>query len=422
MALTVRLSILIFEEIDWSMKLIKRISMVFICMIFSACFLIVMMMIFAVLRYPDGQSEYEIMNYLLSRVTIQTAVGEDVWAAKYPYDNAIIEKWESKFMKIEKTVNSFCTVSFPFGEGINTVLNYFEKNILHYNISEISGIYENQRYVEDAAENVIELKETVNEMEIPFLYVQTPSAGSISYYQGNVVEGDSLMIAERSYCLMKILEENEVDFINIARDYPDGITFDSSGHWMPDDGCRCASIIAEEMKNKFGFDLELNIFNENNFVDLMDDYTEERDEIKKNRGYDFYVPVSKYDGDYSLIYAEASSWNGSFNDTMFKEREEWMLDKGPYHNIFRITNTSIYEIRNNNAENDIKILVIGDSFNWPVSTYLSLAVKDVIVIHNAGFTGSIVSYIEQKKPDMVFMVYNDAEFWEVYTEEAYYLK
>ena len=42
-----------------------------------------------------------------------------------------------------------------------------------------------------------------------------------------------------------------------------------------------------------------------------------------------------------------------------------------------------------------KILIIGDSFNWSTSSYLSIGVEDITVIHNVSFTRRLMSYIRQ---------------------------
>lgn len=66
-----------------------------------------------------------------------------------------------------------------------------------------------------------------------------------------------------------------------------------------------------------------------------------------------------------------------------------------------------------------KILIIGDSFNWILSSYLSSDIEYIDVIHNASFSDSIRKYIENTNPDMVMIIYNDAEFVNIYTEEAF---
>ena len=66
--------------------------------------------------------------------------------------------------------------------------------------------------------------------------------------------------------------------------------------------------------------------------------------------------------------------------------------------------------------------MIGDSFDWPLCAYLAMGVEQLTFLHNASFTGSILSYIDATSPDAVLICYNDAEFHEVYTEEAYYLE
>ena len=66
-----------------------------------------------------------------------------------------------------------------------------------------------------------------------------------------------------------------------------------------------------------------------------------------------------------------------------------------------------------------KILIIGDSFNWILADYLITDIEYLDVIHNATFTESIQSYICKTKPDMVLIIYNDAEFVEIHTTDAY---
>ena len=78
---------------------------------------------------------------------------------------------------------------------------------------------------------------------------------------------------------------------------------------------------------------------------------------------------------------------------MLNDNAEYNLEGGTYHDIFRISNSLVFEINNYDAVDDKEVLIIGDSFNWLVSLYLSLGIKKVTVVRNASFTGSLISHM-----------------------------
>lgn len=406
------------------MKKIETFKNCIVSLILIGPFLLVLTMIIAVRIYPDGQTGNRLLNILLKRITIQTVIEEDTWSLKYPYENSASFRsaYAEKCAAVKKSLESYCTVSFPGSERINLLVNGLKENVYHYNIDEISGIYENIAYVEQYADNVIAFRNTLQQKGYPFLYVQTPTEGSIQYYQGTTLQGDSLVIPERSYAFINMLEEENVNVIPIARDCPDNISFDASLHWMPENALSCAVLIAEELNTSYNFSIDMDVYSPDRFYDLLSLHPEQKDRILENCGYDFSIPVPANDGSYKIVYAEDTAWEGGFLDAVLHPADTWDLEGGPYHNAFRIFNSLIFEITNENASEDKKILVIGDSFNWPVSAYLSLGVKNITIIHNASFTGSLLSYIEKMNPDVVLMVYNDAEFSEIFTKDAFYLQ
>lgn len=387
-------------------------------------FAVVLTMIIAVRIYPDGQSENGLINILLKKITIQTVIEDDKWSEKYPYENSasFLEHYQEKTAAVKKSLESYCTVSFPGSERINMIVTGLKEHLYHYQLDEISGIYENIVYVEKCADNVVAFRDSLQQKGYPFLYVQTPSPDSVQYYQGTALQGDSLTIPERSYAFIGMLEDENINVINMISDHADDISFDNSLHWMPGNGLSCAALIARELNTSYHFSIDKDIYSPENFYDLLSLYPEQKESILQNCGYDFSIPVPKNDPQYQIIYAEETAWDGSFLNAMLHDADAWNLEGGPYHNIFRLSNSLIFEITNEEAAEDKKILIIGDSFNWPVSAYLSLGVRNVTIIHNASFTGSLLSYIEKMNPDIVIMVYNDAEFSEIFTKDAFYLQ
>ena len=407
------------------MKIINTIKVFFICLILGMGFCTVVSMMAAVQMFPEGKSGNKYVDYLLSNVTIQAVAEDDIWSEKYPYEKNMFETYVENISEIKKTVDSYCTVSFPGSKMINDIVTYFKFYVYYYHASEIPALFENWNYVQGPIKNVINFQAELKEMDIPFLYVQTPAPETIKYHNGETLEKESLMIAERSYSLTSSLEESEVNIINIGRDYSEDIMFDTSLHWWPKDALTCTSIIAEELNNNYGFQIEETIYGRENFENILDDYKYENEKIKENCGYsyEFLVPINENELKYEIIYAEKEKKAGSFNEVLLRECDKWGLGNGaPYQDMYYMHNSLMYEITNYSAKEEKEILVIGDSSNWAVSTYLSLGVKHITVLHNSTFSGSILNYIRQKQPDIVIMVYNDAEFWDIYTEEAYYLE
>ncbi|WP_026655849.1 hypothetical protein [Butyrivibrio sp. AE3003] len=400
----------------------KKIGTIIVWAQIFICCIVVLCVIGVTIIYPNGNSQSKLAGFLLENVTIQTMIEDDKWREEYPFDEGWIDYYVLWVKKVEKSISNYCTLSFPKSEKINAVVSIYKDRLMHYHITSISSIGDNWNYVAKCVDNVVELKKEINMLGVPFFYVQTPLDASIQYYKDKTLEEDDLNIAERSYCFTSSLEKEGVDIINIARDYPGTISFESLSHWKASDGLDCTKIIAEKLRNDYGFDIDLQLFEEGNYYDLVSRYPKIKKKIFDNCGYDFKVPCPYSNPEISHIYAEGEPNIGTFRDIIFTPVSNWSLEGGVYHNVFTITNSLINSIHNESALAGKRVLMIGDSFNWPVGSYLSLACEDVTIIHNASFTGSIIEYIKNMKPDIVIMVYNDAEFYEMYTEDAFFLK
>ena len=406
------------------MKTIKKLKTVAVCSIFLALFLIVASMILLSRIYPDGHSGNRIAQYLLSNLTIQTVISNDEWAQKYPYNQSFTEKYEKKIQHIKTALENFCTTSFPASEKIDSLVNLLKHQVFHYHADDIIGNNENIMYVQDAVANVTEFSQILAEKGIPFLYVQTPSPGSVAYYRGSSPDGTDRMLAERNHALTDALVKLEVNTLNLTAELSDTIQFDKTAHWFPEDALYAANIITARLNQDFGFGIHADIFSGNNFTWHLQKDSGIASQIQRNWGYRFDVPVPKEEYIFSVVHAETDRWSGNFAESMLQPTELWRADNVAYHGAFRISNSLIYEITNQSvtASTGKHILMIGDSFDWPLCAYLAMGVEQLTFLHNASFTGSILSYIDATSPDAVLICYNDAEFHEVYTEEAYYLE
>lgn len=308
--------------------MLRKIETIVIWILLSYCCVFVLAVISASKLYPEGNSENRLVSFLLKHVTIQTVIEDDKWSDEYPFRENRIESYLTKVSKIEKAIDSYCTISFPGGGIINNLVTAYKDKVMHYHISSIPSIDDSQNYITGCADNVVGFRKEVNSLGIPFFYVQTPLKASIDYYSNKILDDDDLIIAERSYCLTSTLENSEIDVVNISRDYSDEITFDSSGHWKPMDGLDCAELIAEKLAYDYGFDIDLAVYEDSQFYDFMSEYPEKKEVIEATLGYEFILPCPNYATDIKLVYAEDSTYEGTFENVIFKDSDEWNLAEG----------------------------------------------------------------------------------------------
>lgn len=106
------------------------------------------------------------------------------------------------------------------------------------------------------------------------------------------------------------------------------------------------------------------------------------------------------------------STEGSFTDMLInyaplENREytsrytyDWVLSKG----------TGVY--LNNNAQNDVKVLMVADSFFSAVNPYMLLSFKEVRYFYNRSSSELTKAYIEEYDPDVIVLMYYPGVMWD----------
>lgn len=399
-----------------------------VIIIFLLLFIIVAVRGISALYVEKTGSQNFLLQKIIEGITIQSANYDDKWSTEYPYQRNALEAYSNRVSAWEDSLSAYCTSSFPFRDSIHSVISWYRSNLVKCELNDNAGDYGQAAYVAEAASNVIAFSQFCSEEGIPMVYFSTPCMDSIQYYEGNTDEIANWNIVNRSITLLKGIKSGEVDARCIGeKGVAEGhsFQFDASQHWFPADALYAAKMIADALNSDYGFQFTEGMFESENYYDILAENAPIAEEIQKNCGYMFSYPIPFNHGSYHMSYAEDEQvYDGSFSDTFLRSPDAWNLEGGAYHNMTTITNSLIFDIKNELPEcnGNKKILVIGDSFNWPLSAYLSQGVGEIVILHNASFTGSIETYIKCLEPDIVLMVYNDAEFYEVYTQEAFYLQ
>ena len=320
-----------------------------------------------------------------------------------------IEKYKHKLM-------AYTTSAMIFNKQINLAVTYIDGKL-----QTAPSTLENRKYVEVPSENVINFAHFVEEQNIPFMYVSTPSLDSIKCRMGDEKIQEH-QLSERSWYLLQNLRDAGVDTVDLAEELADAQKqqYDLSSHWFPESALYAAGIVAERV-NRYGFEFNSAIYyNTSDCIDYFQDKEDWKEVIYNNSGYSYSFPIPKQNKNmiFSLEH-EGTVREGTFEEVFLQEPNEYT--DSAYHGFSVVQNSTLYKYHNLNAVDKVgkKILIIGDSFNWILADYLITDIEYLDVIHNATFTESIQSYICKTKPDMVLIIYNDAEFVNIYTAEAY---
>ena len=102
-------------------------------------------------------------------------------------------------------------------------------------------------------------------------------------------------------------------------------------------------------------------------------------------------------GDFSTLYYQKGFEYGDYYHTY--AYEAYAYGNRPY-----------ISIENELADNDRHVLLIKDSFGDAFAPFLALEVRQLDLLDLRYFTGSVQSFIEQHHPDVVLVLYFNAEY------------
>ena len=188
--------------------------------------------------------------------------------------------------------------------------------------------------------------------------------------------------------------------------------FKTDHHWKPETGVWAAGKIAEMLNLDFGYSLDTGIGDINNYnVDVHEKIF--LGSLGKIATLTFADPEDisviypKQKTSFTVTYNTDSPKTGSFDDVIFNKT---YLNNDDFYNYSAYSsylngNKAVTSIKNNVCKNGVKILVIGGSYNKCVVPYLAQTVESIDLIDRRYFDGSIINYIENKKPDVVLVAY-----------------
>ena len=279
--------------------------------------------------------------------------------------------------------------------------------------------------VTNLAENTIKFANYLK--EIPFTYVQAPNK-YLKGYTDEIVSEYNFSNKNADEFLAKLKEKN-VDTLDlreliIKEDLNRSeLFYKTDHHWTTKTAFWAFTKIVEHLKETYNLNLD-----ENNFYTNISNYNIETIENcflgslgrrvgKSVSGLDNYIFIEpKFETDYKI-------YNGAMSkkDTIFEGdfRKAIVKDKILINNDVTTNKHATYFewdygnliIKNKAIDNDIKILMIKDSYSLPVAAFLSTCINELHMVDlRESPTVNLKNYINENDFDAVILMYNTEVF------------
>lgn len=255
---------------------------------------------------------------------------------------------------------------------------------------------------------------------IPLLFVQAPNKISRGLEKSNSVlasacnaNADEVVQALREKHISVLDLRDEIERLKIDNST---LFFKTDHHWKPETAFWAASLISERLHKMP--EIELNYDTLLSAPQNFDKKIYKRNFLGSNgraltlvrcepEDISLFFPRTKTDfaisipeigiherGDFSIMY------------DMSQVRAEDYYQKNSYATYAYGDRAYIRIVNHMQKENNLRILLVKDSFADAVEPFLALNVRSLDVIDLRAFTGSLRTFIQKNKPDIVIVLYN----------------
>ena len=275
--------------------------------------------------------------------------------------------------------------------------------------------------MQDISNALTELSQKLQEIETPFLYVQVPY--KMDLQEELLPLGMKELWNEQIDSLMESISDNHVMSLDLRHDLAntseecEKYFYKTDSHWTPDGAFKAFQIIMSWMQN-------------NSRAYIHSAYTSPEYWVRHEKPDWFLGNFGKrvgscYGGVDSLIwYTPGFDTNmscsipnhreilcGDYFDAYIRKQyieERNLYDYDPYC-VYIGGNYPLYRLRNAFAPNQMRILMIQDSFTLPLAPFFSSEFTQIDVIDPRYYTrSSIPEYCAQTQPDVVIMALSPA--------------
>lgn len=268
-----------------------------------------------------------------------------------------------------------------------------------------------------AVNNTFKLFDFLSNLKIDFVFAVYPS--KISKFDNQLPKGliDNVNIMCDDF--INILNNKNIKTLdlreNAKKEYKSqyDMFFKTDHHWKPSAGLWAAKEISFYLNNKLKWKINTSLFERNKYsittiANLFLGSQGKKITLSYTKPDNFEIIEPLFFTNFQRICPELENINGSFRNVMLFEKyikydyytcHPYAFYLGDDMAYLRLINNSDYAYNK-------KVLLIKDSFNLVVAPFLALGIKDLTLLDTRYFTGSVRTFIEKEKYDLVLVAYN----------------
>ena len=289
----------------------------------------------------------------------------------------------------------------------------------------------NDTNVEPYAQNTINFSNQLKEKNIPYLYIQAPNKDLKGYTDKIVSEYN--FSNKNADEFLELLKENNINTFDLREEIikddlnRETLFYKTDHHWTTSTAFWAFTKIIDLLE-KYDFTVTSGDYfkNINNYnIQIIENCylgSLGRRVGEAVAGLDNYIFIEpKFETDYNIFDGLASgdlpAFSGDFRTAIVKEHilNNTDVTSNKHATYFEWDYGNLI-IKNNFSKNDLKILLIKDSYSLPVAAFLSTCLKELHMIDmRDASTISLLDYVEANDIDMVITMYNT----EIFTETMF---
>lgn len=329
-------------------------------------------------------------------------IGESVVQVMYKYNS---------IAKIGYVINSFLTDPSSYSQYIELNNGYWIKRQEEIQPTEYCN----------NVKHIVELDEYMKDMDVPFMYIQTPQ--KICEKDTELPYGQYDFTNDNINNVMNVLYDSEVECLDLRKSlHNDNLNhytlfYKTDHHWNVDAGLWATNIIENELNKKYDLSFDTSMVKSSKFEkcvyknamfgSLGTSVTHFCEESE-----DFSVLYPIYDTDFEVYIPDKElKLSGNFRDVMLDNDlvKRCVAQNGGYvYESLLYGNRPFVHIINHNS-NGPKVLMIRDSFSLAVAPYMALSCSEIYLVDvrktNGNFFGSVRTLINDIRPDVVLVLY-----------------
>ncbi|MDO4188833.1 MAG: hypothetical protein Q4D29_07560 [Lachnospiraceae bacterium] len=335
----------------------------------------------------------------------------------YVNDKADYNEWNADLGN--KFETDLATTFYRKSQFIN--MNGAIRNILHQR--EMNGIvklnngylmkpieYVNDSTLQNYADSISKLKDYLNSRDIDLLYSITPY--TVSKYDNQMPVGIKDYGNDNADRLISKIKAKRVDVIDFREVmYEDGINqydmmYKTDHHWTTEAGFYAYKKLEEYIVNSTGCDVDNRVSDINSYT--IKKYEKWHLGSNGQRTGRYYAGIDDFDFISPNFDIRVLSNEGRFGyakDIIYNKKPLYTQDYSSRYTYDEVLGNSRGHYRNIDAKNDVKILMISDSFAKAVNPYLIMGFSEIYTICDEEIFSITTKFIDDYNPDVVVLLY-----------------